>query len=538
VATLLAGVLLVLPLAEPQPAANTITRPGVELTYEDGVDQTNLEAIADVVQVAKQTFDALFPELAQPQIHVHVWDATQAYWEGTITDRLSTIYVGLGPHGIGEQFRPDACPVGILCQAVAELQNPNRLPGFDRFVAQRCLAPAVAKALGATPLPRTRLRPDSDDATGRLVAITAPECTVVHPDYAAVAALLDIERLVGLPTLKELLLPVLASERDPFSAFRTAVLAGEPALADAFTAYDEATRLTVGEDGTCLIASFEPDERVAVSSSFMSLATLDELPFVASNLFEPSFTDEWATDGSLSLKLQATQTRPTLALILSDPDWRHKDWTQYRHLGMDLRYEGPAPAEVYAYVADDVGRVHSSVGLTGGMMQPGGVRNVSLDLTDELLTKGRPRPNGYYDGAFRAREVAALQITVANPPGPFTLYVDNIRLTPRALPAAVEGPAPTAAEAPDLAARRAQAAALLQEAVALKRDGKLAEAAQQLQEALKLDDANPEVHRVLGWTLLSLGRKAEAAAAFRNVLELKPRPEVEAEVKEALRKLE
>ena len=537
--TLLVGLLLALPPGYCQPAANSIAQPGVILTYEDDVDDTNLEAIADVVHVAKQAFDALFPELAQPQIHVHVWDATQAYWEGVITDRVSTIYVGLGPHGIGEDFRPDACPVGILCQAVAELHNPNRLPGFDRFVAQRCLAPAVAKALGTTPLPHTRLQAESEDVTGRLAAITSPECTAVHPDYAAVAAMLDIERQVGLPTLKELLLPALASERDPFGAFRTAAVAGEPALADAFTAYDEATRVPVGEDGTCLIASFEPDEGVTTSSSFMRLATLDELPLIASNLFESSFTDEWATDGKQSLKLQATQTRPTLGLILSDPDWRYKDWTQFRQFRMDLRYEGAAPAEVYAYAADDVGRGHGMLTVTGGMMQSGDVRHVSVDLTDDLIaSSSRSYLKRYYDGAFRAHEVAALQITVANPPGPFTLYVDNIRLTPRATPAATGAAARAHVEAPVPAELRAQAAALLEQGIGLKREGKLAEAEEELRVALKLDDRNVEIHRVLGWTLLGLNRKAEAAAAFRKVLELHPGPEVEAEVKEALTKLE
>jgi hypothetical protein len=511
-----------------------ITRPGVELTYEDGADETNLEAIADVVQVAKQAFDAIFPELAQPQLHVQVWDATPAYYEGAITDRLSTAYVGLGPKGIGEQFRPDACPVGILCQAVAELHNPNRLPGFDRCVAHRYLVPAVAKALGATPLPRTRLDRNAEDPTGRLAAITAPECAAVHPDFAAVAAMLDIERLVGLPTLKELLLPALATERDPFGAFRAAALAGDPALADAFTAYGKATRLPVGEDGTCLIASFEPDETVTTSSSFLRLATGDELPLVVSNLFQASLADEWATDGKQSLKLQATQTRSTLGLILSDPDWRYKDWTQFRHFQVDLRYEGPAPAEVYAYIADDVSRTHATLGLTGGTMQPGGVRNVSVDLTDDFLANGRPGQGRYHDGAFRAHEVAILQITVANPPGPFTLYVDNLRLTPRAIPGAAEAPV----EAPDVAARRAQAVALLEQAVALKRDGNLADAAARLEQALKLDDTNAEVHRVLAWVLVDLDRKTDAVAEFHKVLELSPAPEVRTEVETALKRLE
>ncbi len=420
--------------APSQPAGNTIAAPGVTLTYEAGVDETNLEAIAQVVSVAKGAFDALFPELAQDQIHVDVWDATQAYYEGVVTDRLSTIYIGLGPKGLGEQFRPDACPVGILCQAVAELHNPNRLPGFDRYVAHRHLAPAVAEALGATPLPHSHLSPGAQDATGRLATVTQAEYAAVHPDFAAVVALIDIEQAVGLQALRELLLAALASEADPFAALRAAALADEPGLAEAFTLYDEVSRLNVGDDGTCLITSFEPEEGVTTSSSFMALATPSELPLVASNLFEASFTDEWATDGQQSLKLQAAQTRPTLGLILSDPDWRYKDWTRFQRVQMDLRYEGPAQAEVYAYVADDVGRGHASLGLTGGTMRPGDVRHVSVALSDDFLSSGRPRPGGYYDGAFRAREVAVLQLTVANAPGPFTLYVDNLRLTPRALP--------------------------------------------------------------------------------------------------------
>ena len=537
--TFLAALAITSAQAHCQPAGNTLTAPGVTLTYEDGVDETNLQAIAQVVSAAKGAFDALFPELAQGQVRVEVWDATEAYWESTITDRLSTIYVGLGPKGIGEQFRPDACPVDILCQAVAELHNPNRLPGFDRYVAHRYLTPAVARALGATPLPRTRLNPNAEDATGRMTTMIQPEHTAVHPDFAAVGALVDIEQAVGFPTLKELLLPALATEADPFEAFRTATVEGEPALAEVFTPYDDATRLEVGEDGTCLVASFEPEESVAVSSSFMPLATIDELPLVASNLFESSFTDEWATDGNRSLKLQATQTRATLGLILSDPDWRYKDWTRFRHFRMDLRYEGPAPAEVYAYAADDVGRGHGMLTVTGGMMQPGDVRQVSVNLTDDLLaSNSRSYLKRYYDGAFRTREVAALQIVVANPPGPFTLYVDNIRLTPRAVAEPGEAAAPAAPPDVRLQERQAQAAALLQEAVALKRNGELGGAVQKLQEARALDDTNPEIHRVLGWTLLALDSKTDAAAAFRRVLELDPPPTVAAEVQEALRKLQ
>jgi Flp pilus assembly protein TadD len=78
----------------------------------------------------------------------------------------------------------------------------------------------------------------------------------------------------------------------------------------------------------------------------------------------------------------------------------------------------------------------------------------------------------------------------------------------------------------------------LEQAVALKREGKPAEAEEQLRKALALNAGDPQVHRVLAWTLMDLNRKAEAVAEFRTVLELNPGPDVRAEVEAALRKLE
>ncbi len=541
------GVLALLFASTPATAqraqGNTLALPGVELVYPDGLDETQLQPLAEVISVAKVAIDELFPGLAQELIHVEVWDLTDEYYEGLITDRIGTIYIGFGKTGIGETFRGGEGPVGMLCQAVAELHNPGRLPGFDRYVAHRHLAPAVGNSLGATPLPRTRLRPGTADMTGRLALMTDPACAAVHPDFAAVAAMMDIEQELGFEALRELLQGVPTEAEDPFDDFRAAVLRREPALADAFELYEQATSFDIEEDGTCLVASFEVGEGVRVTTSFREMARTGDIPVVASNLFEPSFSDEWATDGEVSLRLHADQLRPYLGFILSDPDWKYQDWTRFSRFEMDLRYEGPAPTEVYAYAADDVGRGHAVIALTGGDAEPGQVRHVAVDLTDEFLTGGRPRPGRYYDGAFRTREVAAVQIEVPDAPGPFTLYIDNIRLTTReGLPPAThdEVATPDATErGPEQQAQNeARASDLLSQAVVLKRRGQHGDAEKLLHEAVELDPRNAEAHRVLGWTLAEQRKTDAAAAAFHKVIELTDDPDVKREAEAALRRLE
>jgi tetratricopeptide (TPR) repeat protein len=522
---------------------NAIALPGVELSYPDGLDETQLQPVAEVISVAKAAFDELLPELAQQLIHVEVSDLTEEYYEGVITDRIGTLYIGFGKTGIGETFRGGEGPVGILCQAVAELHNPGRLPGFDRYVAHRHLAPAVAASLGATPLPRTGLRPGTEDVTGRLAMMTDPAYAAVHSDFAAVAAMMDIEQELGFEALRGLLQAVPAEADDPFHEFRAAVTAREPALADAFDLYDQATSFDIENDGTCLVASFEVDEGVRVTTSFLQAATVGDMPVVASNLFEPSFSDEWATDGDVSLRLHADQIRPYLGFILSDPDWRYKDWTRFSRFEMDLRYEGPAPTDVYAHTMDDVGRRHASLDLTGGDMEPGQVRHVAVDLTDEFFARARSQPETYYDGAFRAREVAGFQITVPDPPGPFTLYIDSIRLTPReGLPPPdhdeVATPNAMERDPEQQAQNEARANDLLNEAVVLKRRGQHLAAEKLLHEAIELNPRNVEAHRVLAWTLAEQRKTDAAAAAFRKVIELTDDPDVKREAEAALRRLE
>ncbi len=245
--------------------------------------------------------------------------------------------------------------------------------------------------------------------------------------------------------------------------------------------------------------------------------------------------------------------RSALGLILSDPDWKYGDWTRFTRCQMDLRYEGVGPATVYAYAFDSSSRAHANLQLSTGRMEPGAVRHVSTELTGGLLSQASPTTDEHYDGAFRAREVAGLQITVHKPAGPFTLYVDNIRLTPRARAGPSTRPEPAAGREPGeareagtltpdevlrLQERQVQLDAVVEMALTLKRAGKLREAEAKLRTVVGLDPANLQAHRVLGWTLVDLGLRTEAEKEFRKVLELNPSDAVRAEVEAALRKLE
>ena len=520
----------------------TVERPGVSLVYEVGLAPPYPDGIADVVSVAKRAFDDAFPELAKPNIRVEARQSRD-YYEGTVTDRQQTVYVSVGTKGLGEYFRPDAGPVGILCQAVAELHNPQRLPGFDRYVAHRYLAPAVAETLGADVLPRAELQPGADDVTGMLTLMSDPAYATVHPDFAAASALADIDRELGLEVLRELVAAVPAGAPEAFAAFREAALAREPALGDAFALYDEATALPIEEDGTCLIASFEADEP-ATRTGDPVLSALGDLVLIVSRQFEMSQSNEWATHGELSLKLHAEELHTYMSVSIEDPDWKYKDWARFARLELDIKVEGDAPVQTHVALTDDLGRRHGMVDVFGRNLQPGEQHHVAYPLSPASL-RGKQTPFAdYFDGSVRADEIGTLRISVYKPLGPFTLYIDNIRLTPRetAAPRRVPGSRPgagepaTAEEPPEPAAAEA-AAALLRQALAHKQRGQLQQAEAALRQALRVDPENVEAHRVLAWTLVAVGRKAEAAAEFRRVIDLTQDAQVQQEAEKALERL-
>ncbi|MFQ5810106.1 MAG: hypothetical protein ACE5JM_10855, partial [Armatimonadota bacterium] len=245
---------------------NALQRPGAELNWAPGVDETYLEPIADVVAIANKALESTFPSLPQKQVRAHVLPK-QTGSQTTVTDRRDTIYIQLGPGGLGEHCRADAGPVGILCQAVAELHNPRRLPGLDRFVSHAYLVPAVVEALGPKPIPSNTATSLATDGPAMLALITNPEHTAIHPDFAAVAALKVIQEKLGLAGLQLLLDTIPDHAIDPFAALQEASLARAPALAPAFEAYDEASRLDAADDGSHLIASFEADEGITRPTS-------------------------------------------------------------------------------------------------------------------------------------------------------------------------------------------------------------------------------------------------------------------------------
>jgi hypothetical protein len=429
-------VLVTVPAFAQEAAPTATQRDGVRLVADAGADATYTQPILSVVAVAKETMDRTFRGLHEEPITVYVHPA-HGWFENTVTDRRSAIHISLGAKGIGEYFRADASPVSILCQAVAELHNPKRLPGFDRYVTHRYLVPAVVAELGPDAVPSSNARPVAEDGAAMLELMTDGAYTPMHPDFAAVAVWLAIEERLKLEGLTALLAGIPADAQDPFDALRQAAIAKAPALAAAFDAYDEATRPDLQEDGSWLIASFEPDEIVSHVSSHPLAALHDPLVLVPSAEFQVSQTDEWATDGTQSLKLYAEQPRDYASVSFGGPDWKYRDWTKFAAFEMDLMVVADQPQDLNVWLHDDPGYGHGMVILFHQIIQPGVPCHVACPLNATSL-RGEKSYHGYYFGTgFRASEVASLLVMLRNPTGPVTLYLDNIRLT-KQLPAGLQ----------------------------------------------------------------------------------------------------
>ena len=519
--------------------------PGVTSTIQPDVPPVYAEAVPEVVRVARETFDGLFPELSLSGIHLVIL-TTPGYYERTTTDRKSTIYVSVGAKGLGEAFRPDADPVAILCEAVAELRNPWRLPGFTRYIAHRYLVPAVTEALGTEVLPNTQLDGPADDPTG-LFAITDDLLyATVHPDYAAVRALAKLDAVLGLEGLKTLLNDLPEGANDPILELRVLAVAKDAALADVFALYDVATTLEVDEDESCLIASFEENE-LMVLDPYRTIVGVDEVPLLLSNEFQMSTSHDWATHGDVSLKLRADTVRRHLSARIVDSDWRFKDWTQFSRFEIDLLLQADEPQSVRIRANDAAGDSHGTITIwpPGHQVQPGQAYHISFPLTPAALAGEAMWGVPYYDGQTRASEITDLFVHIPNPTGPFTLYLDNIRLVPRdeggpiEVGAVAPGPDVQPKDAPASDGVRAEVAEThVRFAVAAKRAGRLAEAEEALHKALEVDPDRVEAHRVLAWVLVDLGREDEAIEEFRQVLELTEDEAVRDQVERALERLE
>lgn len=427
--------------------AGVIDRAGVKLCYEAGVDEAYLEPIADVVSLAKRALEDLFPELAKESVEVYVRPALNWY-ENTVTDRRSAIHIRLGPKGLGEVFRGDAGPVGILCQAVAELYNPARLPGLDRYVTHRYLVSAVTDELGPGILPQDKATPLAEDGVAMLQLLTDDIYTLVHPDLAAAAALVAIEDRPGLDGLLALLPTIAEDAPDPFASLRETAVAMDQELEAAFDAYDAANALAVQEDGTCLIASFEEDEAVTSVRSHPLSPFSDHVALVVGGPFEISQSDEWAKDGTSSLRLELQEAWRWPNVRIDDPDWRFKDWRRFAKFEMDLMIESEQAQNLYVLACDDSARGHGRIILFRGRVQPDVPLHISYPLDQATLRGRKTYEGGYFSGSFRAAEVASLEVQLVDPTLPVTLYLDNLRLTPRAegtlglLPARAVEPGP------------------------------------------------------------------------------------------------
>jgi RNA polymerase sigma factor (sigma-70 family) len=418
-----------LPLGVVEPPQITLRR-GVTLCRDARVDGAFCEHVADVVSAAKQAYEELFPDLAKEEIRVCALPAT-SWRDNLATNRRDTIYLRVRDDEFGEAMRADAGPVGMLCQAVAELYNPGRFPGLDRFMTHRHLVPAVTGRLGAGIFPGRHATPVAVDGPEMLAALTGEAYAPVHPDFAAAKALGAIEDALGWDGFRSLPGELPANIEPDLEGLRWAATAQDPQLAAAFAAYDEATGLEFGDDGTHLIASFEPDETAKTVSAHPLRSTAEDVVLVASPELEVSPSDEWATDGARSLRLHADRPQPGMYVAIADPDWQLKDWRRFARFEMDLMVRTERPEQPRILVMDDVGGAHGRARLLHPLLSPGDTTHLSCDLTPWLPGQ-ESHPQSECIGPFRPDEIALLCIDFPHPTGqPVTLYIDNLRLKVR-----------------------------------------------------------------------------------------------------------
>ncbi|MGD8240784.1 MAG: sigma-70 family RNA polymerase sigma factor, partial [Armatimonadota bacterium] len=429
--------------------AGAVDAPGVALRHHDDADPLLCTLITDVISIAKAALERALPQAETKDMRVYVVDQ-QGWYETTTTNRRDTIYIQPGAKGIGEYYRADAGPVGILCQAVAELYNPERIPGLERYLTHAHLVPAVTEALGPAPIPTTNATPLAADGAEMLDIITSDDYAPVHPDFAAVVALRAMEEELGLDGLRALLAEIPADAEDPFAALREAAVARDPALSDAFWARDEADALLLEPDGTCLITSFEDDmafttaprHPLGILHAPLVLRPHPRLPL--------SQSPEWGADGMLSLKFTGDAVQAWMTMGLWDPDWKFKDWRRFSKFEMDFMIESPRPERFRIRLHDDVWHGHGQVYVFNGTVQPGEMVHIDYPLNRETLRGARTWESPYFDGRFRASEVTNIEFMFTDPAAPITLYIDNLRLTPRT----GDEPEPAVTALPRATARR------------------------------------------------------------------------------------
>jgi hypothetical protein len=415
-----------------------VARPGVRVCHDARLDEAFCERVASVVSAAKDAYEALFPDLAKQEIRVCALPAT-SWHENLATNRRDTIYLRVRDGEFGEVMRADAGPVGMLCQAVAELYNPSRFPGLDRLMAHRHLVPAVIRKLGSGILASPDATVLAPDGPEMLKLLTGDAYAPLHPDFAAAKALAAIEDRLGFDTLRALPRRIPAGLRPDLNGVRAAAIVRDPALGPTFEAYDQASSIEFGEDGTHLIASFETNETVKTVAAHPLRSTAESIVVTTSPGLEVSQSQEWAAHGTQSLRVHAEKPQPGMYVAIADPDWQFRDFRPFSRLDMDLMLKADGPEQLRVLLMDDIGGAHGQIPLYRGTAPPG--EPVHPSMGSLLGTSGqRQLESECFNEGFRGGDVAMLYIDLPHPTGqPVTLYIDNVRLAPPAVEALRQG---------------------------------------------------------------------------------------------------
>ena len=392
---------------------------GLQIKQTVEAEDPMVWAIAQVVAEARLVYHDDLGLHGPETVQLRVAQADSAF-PCVITDRAETVYANYSPNGsLGERRRGYPKQVGVLCLETAELYNPHRLPGLEQYLSATQAVPRAVDSLADKIWPEPYQVLASDGPIGFRQLILRPEVLEEHPEWAAAAAWSRIAESLGVAWLVQAVNAVTADGANGLAQVRQAAVAAKPELAAAFTAWDAATRLPPGDGGSQSICSFETD---ADRGGFVDLARA-----------EFAISEDWATDGGHSGAVTfLSGAWPWMRV--ADVDWRHRDWTAFQTLEMDLKNLGDETIPLTIDIYDRVDRCHGW--LYGWFDIPAGqTQHLVLKLRptnqDAGQRVGPTRNAPWFDGEFRYGEVAELSITAREGPAyPYHFLVDNVKLVP------------------------------------------------------------------------------------------------------------
>jgi hypothetical protein len=304
------------------------------------------------------------------QITVFVSRTDEAL-SNVVTDRRAAIYVVYQKAGhVGQDVRWCG-PVGVLCAAVAELFNPARVPGLERFLAAKVAVPAVHDALGdkAWPRPYDYLARDGIGPLTRQMADAA-----AHPQWAAAGALAQVAERLKLDGLVALLKDLPGQGGAAFRELQTRATARDAALAAAFEPWKRAVDLPRDAQGGLPLATFtDPADLDLVSNRGGAEAKL-------------------VTDDGPALAITFGKGAYPYASGIHD-DWRFADWTGFKTLEFDAVSQAAAPVKLFTYACDAPDHGHGWL-FGSQVLAPGQTTHVVLHLVP-------PRVGGEDDLPYR-----------------------------------------------------------------------------------------------------------------------------------------